>query len=473
EADLSGGTLRFTQPLENTGTIQVLPGAALWAGRDLWNDGLIRIDRGTLEIEGSLRLGANGRIETVEPGSLRLARHWLGASANQDAATGSLRLVLDGGGQPAPDLGANAFYVEAEDFNFDRGQHEAVANAMPYLGGAYDGHAGRDRIDYSQTSNQTVSDVYRVKEGPDVNVNIYAMTDLDRGAYRMNVNYKIGYNDATEWYNYTRVYPAFAEPTCFFARLSSGGQANAVQIDEVTGSANTTSQTLAKLGEVRGPASGDWNRFVYVPLRNDAGELLLLNWSGQKTFRITILPGSNEDLDCFVLAPASSSGPTQLFEVMGRNLGSDVAGFNADTAIDSITLAANSQVQLVDRVDNSPGAGAEALYVRSLVVPAGTTLDLNGFALYAQEVQIHGEVINGTVLQVLPEAPELAIRLLGTGIELSWPATAGGYYLEHTEQLPPAADWQTVSTPPVPAGDRQTVIQSPSAATRFYRLRHD
>jgi hypothetical protein len=158
---------------------------------------------------------------------------------------------------------------------------------------------------------------------------------------------------------------------------------------------------------------------------------------------------------------------------MGQDLGSDIAGFSANTAIDAITLTANSQIQLVDRLDNSPGAGAEALYVRSLVVPAEARLDLNGFSLYAQDIQINGEVFNGTVVQVLPDALGLTIRLLAAGVELSWPATAGGYYLESTEQLPPAAHWQSVSTPPVQVGDHLTVTLPVSAGSRFYRLHQD
>ena len=67
-------------------------------------------------------------------------------------------------------------------------------------------------------------------------------------------NFKVGYNDPGDWYNYTRVYPVFAAPQYLFAHLSSGGQSNAVQVDEILGSVNTTSQTLNKLGQARGIA---------------------------------------------------------------------------------------------------------------------------------------------------------------------------------------------------------------------------
>ena len=210
-----------------------------------------------------------------------------------------------------------------------------------------------------------------------------------------------------------------------------------------------------------------------MPLRNDAGELLPLSWVGQKTLRVTILDGGNEDLDGFVLAPASSSGPDQLFEVMGQDLGPDVAGFGAGTAVDSITLTQNSRVRLTDLVDNASGAGPEALYVRSLVLPTGATLDLNGIAVFAQEIQIAGEVIGGTIRQVLPQAPGLAIRPVGNQVEIAWPASAGGYHLESTEHLPPMAAWENVPDVPVTVADTTTVTQSAAVSTRFYRLRHD
>ena len=45
-------------------------------------------------------------------------------------------------------------------------------------------------------------------------------------------------------------------------------------------------------------------------------------------------------------------------------------------------------VKLVDQSDNSGGTGAEAVYASSVVVTAGTTLDLNGLHLYARAAQV-------------------------------------------------------------------------------------
>ena len=57
------------------------------------------------------------------------------------------------------------------------------------------------------------------------------------------------------------------------------------------------------------------------------------------------------------------------------------------------------------KYDNASGTGDEALYVNSLVVPAGNTLDLNGYHVYARATQISGTVVHGTVTQIPNSGP--------------------------------------------------------------------
>jgi hypothetical protein len=289
----------------------------------------------------------------------------------------------------------------------------------------------------------------------------------------MTTNYLVGYNDADDWYNYTRNYVMPLGPYYFFARLSSGGAANAVQLDEVVGAVNTTSQDLAKLGKVRGPASGDWGVYIYVPLRDESNALLPIDWSGEKTFRVTILAGGNENIDCYVLTPALSSGPAQLLEVMGTDMGADVGGFNGPLALSSLTVTKGGMVQLVDLEDNGGDAEPEALYVTRLVVPEGAVLDLNGVTLYAQEFQGTGTVLGGSVQIVVAQPPLMTIRQAGSDVEISWPASAAGYYLQMIDDLALTSEWQNVTDAPVHAGESNVVLQIRGDTTRFYRLRHD
>ena len=72
-------------------------------------------------------------------------------------------------------------------------------------------------------------------------------------------------------------------------------------------------------------------------------------------------------------------------------------------------LSSGNYVQLVDQSQNTTSGVPEALYVNSLVVPAGATLDLYGYHLYARTAQIDGTILNGVVQQV-PDSGPLALN---------------------------------------------------------------
>ncbi len=92
----------------------------------------------------------------------------------------------------------------------------------------------------------------------------------------------------------------------------------------------------------------------------------------------------------------TSSSP-QLMEAMSQDMGNIGAGFNQNFAYGTLKLTANTYVELVDDAANSPGNTPEAVYVNSLIVPAGATLNLNGLHVYAQSTQISGKIVGGTV----------------------------------------------------------------------------
>ncbi|HWB10108.1 MAG TPA: DUF4214 domain-containing protein [Pirellulales bacterium] len=87
----------------------------------------------------------------------------------------------------------------------------------------------------------------------------------------------------------------------------------------------------------------------------------------------------------------------QLLEAMSADLGAVPAAFNGNFAFGKLMLQGGTYAKLVDQSDNAPGAGAEAVYVNSLTVPAGTTLDLNGLHLYERSATIQGTIVGGTV----------------------------------------------------------------------------
>ncbi|MCY2990994.1 MAG: malectin domain-containing carbohydrate-binding protein [Planctomycetota bacterium] len=100
----------------------------------------------------------------------------------------------------------------------------------------------------------------------------------------------------------------------------------------------------------------------------------------------------------------TASSP-QLLEAMSQDLGGASAGFTRNFVYNSLALSNNTRVQLVDQSDNAAGAGAEAVYVDSLVVPTGTTLDLNGLHLYSRVAQVSGTIVGDTFTQIPDSGP--------------------------------------------------------------------
>ncbi|MCH7920169.1 MAG: discoidin domain-containing protein [Planctomycetes bacterium] len=95
-----------------------------------------------------------------------------------------------------------------------------------------------------------------------------------------------------------------------------------------------------------------------------------------------------------------TQGTPQLIEAMSQDLGLVPLGFVNNFRYGTLALSNGTYVQLVDQSDNSPGADPEAVYVNSLVVPIGTTLDLGGLQLYARLRQIGGTLLGGQVDQI-------------------------------------------------------------------------
>ena len=189
--------------------------------------------------------------------------------------------------------------IEAEDFNFGSGQHLPISDVMPYLGGAYDGRAAVYQVDYFQPGNEPSSDQYRINEKP--NVPMIQNSDMDRGTWTMTTNYRIGWTDPGDWYNYTRVFPAGYYRA--FAALSfdgtSPGQLHGT-LQRVTSGATNANQTLQQLGVFDAPGSGGWGLNNLVPLKDANGKLVTLEFDGATTLRYT---ATSADIDYYKFVP--------------------------------------------------------------------------------------------------------------------------------------------------------------------------
>jgi len=94
-----------------------------------------------------------------------------------------------------------------------------------------------------------------------------------------------------------------------------------------------------------------------------------------------------------------TSGAHQM-EAMSSDLGNVPNGYVHNFAYGTIALASGAQVTLVDESTNSAEPPPECVYTASLIVPGGSTLNLNGLHLYASLTQIGGTITNGTISQV-------------------------------------------------------------------------
>ncbi|MSU64036.1 MAG: hypothetical protein EXS31_16860 [Pedosphaera sp.] len=282
----------------------------------LLEDGMTTVNPSSIQLvlDGALVSPAiikSGNLTTVQfnPPSLfvPLSHHLVSLTFGDNSPTPILGLrefVFDAGVfSSAP----SAFFIEAEDFNFDGGvnvgggQHLVAADTMPYAGGAYAGLGAVQGIDYFGTGEDD-SNNYRAGESP--NVGMTGSGDISRGSFDITTNFKVGWNGSGDWFNYTRNFGASGVYNVY-ARLASGGADMHTQLDEVTSGATTSTQTTTKLGTFDAPTTGGSDTFTFVPLKTPAGNLARIHLSGMRTLRWTMLPG-NLDFNYLALIPADA-----------------------------------------------------------------------------------------------------------------------------------------------------------------------
>jgi hypothetical protein len=119
-------------------------------------------------------------------------------------------------------------------------------------------------------------------------------------------------------------------------------------------------------------------------------------------------------------------------EACSENLGAVTNGLTAPYELDNLYIGtAGSVVQVRDNQDNSSGAGSEVLYVDTLQVNSGCTLDLNGLIIYYNTLNNSGTVRAnggglihiGSPILLPPAAPAgLTIATNAASFDLAWDA---------------------------------------------------
>ena len=177
--------------------------------------------------------------------------------------------------------------------------------------------------------------------------------DLKRAVYIADNNAAdddLGYNNGGYWENYTRTYPAGIYNVYMRASNpnTSPVQNDAANLSIVTGGAGTTSQTTSQLGTFNVPFSGDWQKYNWVPLLDNHGNLARVTLTGAtSTLRVTV-DGGNYNANFYVLAPAdlnipaiSNVSPSGTTIFQSSNALTFVVSSPAGIATNAITVTVN------------------------------------------------------------------------------------------------------------------------------------
>ena len=107
----------------------------------------------------------------------------------------------------------------------------------------------------------------------------------------------------------------------------------------------------------------------------------------------------------------------QSLEVFCRDFGAVDSGFaTTNYLLGALRLRSGSNVSLVNNHGNAAGKGAEAIYTKELVVPAGATLETNGYRIYTRAATIAGSVSNPGDIVVVPDLPSCPADVVPDGI---------------------------------------------------------
>jgi hypothetical protein len=249
-----------------------------------------------------------------------------GSATTRGTADNGARLVMMG-----------AIVIEAEDYNHGGGMSVAAASTMPLAADLYRGLDGLPGIDFLLVNQSTtdpavngnayrngwISNSVNVPfpttptplgnvdvTGDDGNGGSPGANNNVRPDFTLTSNYKIGWGDTGEWYNYTR---NFAQGTYAAVAAISSDTLNddrvGTTLSIVTGDVATTNQVATEVGRFTGVGTGNWSSLDLIPFEDPSGNLATFTLGPDTTVRWTLLQGHDLDYMLFYPATPGPGGP--------------------------------------------------------------------------------------------------------------------------------------------------------------------
>jgi hypothetical protein len=182
----------------------------------------------------------------------------------------------------------NNYTFEAEDFDYTGGGGSGLFFDNPQTD-TYAGLSGTAGIDYFNNELGQGNASYRPQGLETENA-----SDLPRPAYAGGLqDYDVGFASTGNWGNYTRTYPAGAYYVYLRAADGAAAAGDSASLYLVTSGQHTTNQVTRKLGAFSVPATGNWQTYTWVPLKDSSGNLVVITNSGSlQTLRVMTDNGS-------------------------------------------------------------------------------------------------------------------------------------------------------------------------------------
>lgn len=260
------------------------------------NDLTVELAATNLSGTGSSTLLSSGSGLTVSGPSTNLS---VSVPLNSNTVYTAFIQVLDANGNPASsnllfDTITPFYTFEAEDFDYGGGLFidNPQTNAYQFL----DGQSGIDYINSNPAQYQYDR----------VGLSTEDCGDVPRLSHVGFQDYDLGNAVGGNWGNYTRTYPAGNFNIFLRAADGNGTTSDSCSMALVTSGWGTTSQTINKLGTFSVPASGGWQKYEWVPLRDNVGNLVEFTGGSTNTLRLTTDNGSY-NANFFLLMPVNTS----------------------------------------------------------------------------------------------------------------------------------------------------------------------